>query len=1250
MAAIACPNVNSREWKNLVGSYGKERAYRIFIANNYEIPAMNQDTFFDDLDFSEQELMNPKNFELMPFNFSASAIVNGKKSLTVRTENYKSGTRQYDGKLFNVYAQGKYDLPTYLQTFGLTKDQFIKQFLSGEEVKYQHIQDFLNGKGELFIYKLAPVRTADEIFTPTNDTRFTGSLIKKKRLLTNLKNRLKERLTDRERTNIKERIDALKIQIERLNNEDTRSLNSIMDNAFEDIQLVADILKNPNISPKDLQYSKSLLYGYTQTLEQFDVISDEDIARRNGLYGDLTDLYRLLENSELVLSDKIQMREVGKSYVSINGTEVSLGATKDIKKDTLYGFDTTRNENYIVQAITKLIKKASTTRDQVITVFQNEHKKIVANLKTFQEARGLKGDDIYDFMVQRYLRGDKKGEKSGLYVSELSADYYDALKDAKKKTPREFLTFMSSQHNFTVNEEAWKRKQKDIEEYWEDKDIQLTDKQLAARESIEDVKQKIVKNILERINPYKMKEIFDRIKQDPSRVSAQDIEFTKTFDERFGWRIGSDQILEKSPINKWIDPKYQEIMSMDKADPRRVFFEHFDKNVKEGRKELSDDEVYLPWNYIPERKKDLGLVRNFKQWWTDQISQKIAQNIHGIDPITGDPLKQIPVFTLSGKVRAEDKSYNLDSVLQSFFYETKNKKYMSEVEDDVKILQNILQKQKVYRQNPDGTPLTINGEIQYKQGTSNSYEQAQYNIAARIYAERQEKEGITEAKTYDVLDKERMAAIKKEIDDIGLSDDQKRSLNKYVGTLETYTGTNPYSIRYIELATELKDLQKNFKQVTGSKLTNLGIFWTSIKSLGLNLFGGVTEVFQGYGALMIEGASKRFFSSSDAMFGIKKMIGYLSLDKVEKEKINRLSKLFKVTHSANQGLEENIVTNIAFAQYKAANFMTNNSFLLAFLKAERITDKEGKSHSLYDVIDVDENGFIILPDTFNNPFSKLQSDGNIEITERSFIMQQKFAQILKSNRDRNKEEDPILMERSAIGRILGQFKSSWMFEAFNKRIGRYREEDIYTGKDFKGFYRSFFETLFGEVEYVDDLGEIQTKKVLTLGKAIKAMWQFSFFQKYGKDGYKGELSELDQANMRMFMRELSLIAIMTGTVIALRAALSGGDPDKDYVTNKSLNYLLNQSVRIQRDLTTYMSPNSFASIVRNPAPLVSTMIDLTKITSATFDTVFGDPYAYEGTSKEYLKLPRAIEQATPALRQIRGLANKFEKQIDYTRE
>jgi hypothetical protein len=143
-------------------------------------------------------------------------------------------------------------------------------------------------------------------------------------------------------------------------------------------------------------------------------------------------------------------------------------------------------------------------------------------------------------------------------------------------------------------------------------------------------------------------------------------------------------------------------------------------------------------------------------------------------------------------------------------------------------------------------------------------------------------------------------------------------------------------------------------------------------------------------------------------------------------------------------------------------------------------------------------------------------------------------------------------------------------------------------------------------------------------------------------GAKPNVSELDEANLRKFIREMSF-ALTLFMLIAVLSSI-GGDDDDDGVRK----YLLNQMIRLQRDLTTYMNPSSLASIIKNPMPVVSSMIDIFRVgDSAIKSSIFGDPYVGSG-EQQRLRLARDIERNIPFVNQVNKLIQKFDREITYT--
>ena len=63
--SIVCPNKNTPEWKLLVNNVGEVKAYKLFIANNNEIPSLEE---INKIDYN----LNRVNYNLKAVNILSS--------------------------------------------------------------------------------------------------------------------------------------------------------------------------------------------------------------------------------------------------------------------------------------------------------------------------------------------------------------------------------------------------------------------------------------------------------------------------------------------------------------------------------------------------------------------------------------------------------------------------------------------------------------------------------------------------------------------------------------------------------------------------------------------------------------------------------------------------------------------------------------------------------------------------------------------------------------------------------------------------------------------------------------------------------------------------------------------------------------------------------------------------------------------------------------------------------------------------
>lgn len=1189
-----------------------------------------------------------RDFKAMPFKFSGHKIVTGEKTISVRPSIYSPGTYKdtATGRLFNVIPEGNMTLESYLASSGMSKKDFQKRFIGEEEVKLPHIQEFLNGDRALNIYSIRAVESADDVIPDLMDPRFAKIIDDRVAILHKLREELKRAKGDQKEA-IRERIRRVEEQVATLKNEDAQTIGTIVDNMEADMDAVEKLLDS-GADRKALEYASALLYNYANLLgvtfrDTIDLLDDDVKLKIMAFQSrNVRIAQRIKEQLFAIPAAKVKAM-TGKDVQMVNGLPVY---DKDINAISRFALDTASTTNPIVQTLTRLIKDAIRKFSMRFESFRVKHKELVADLRAFQKAAGLKKDEYYNYMIQT----DAEGKRTGLFVGRLSHAYTMA-KGQNPPGSLKRLLFYANNHDFTVNDAAWKEREKNLMQWYRDNlshYAELTERDVQNGITFERKLTQQAYNFAYKRNPHTMKAIFDKAKSNPTAIQPGEVEFFKNFEKNggFGVEFVNGQYLRPMEMfahAKWEDDKYKAIEAMADDDPRKKFYNHFKDTFEKGRQSLSDEEHYLPWNYIPEKTKDLGVGGNLRQWAVNNLSQVVSENIHGRDPVTQEIIKRIPVYMTAQKISAEDKSYDLGDVLESFEREVINHEEKYAIEDDANLLLALLKEQKIPETNPDGSTKIINGEVQYKQGLTNTYQQAQYRLNANLYDERQDKEGVTKMKMRHTLAVREMKKLRAEMDALGLSEQEQQDAWELIAANQPYAGTDDKVAQFVEKGLRAKELKNSGGNVTWSKITNSLIYYTSVKLLGLNVFGGMAELLQGWTSFFTESAAGRYFTDKEALRSMGIMMKSLGPNNAMKRKLNNIGKYFgtHVERAAQDNQVADKVSKFAFLQWEFANDTTNKMFLGAFLMHEKVKDKNGNEHSLFDVMEVDEYGNFSLPADFDNLFY----DQNGDYSKYLLDLQHRFRELLKDNRERQTFEDPAELERTMLGRVLGQFKKNWLFSAMYARFGEYREADLLRGKEVKGYYRSFLEQ-FKLRKVKDEYGD----EVLDFSfggfreMAGRILMSFVRYSTIGRLlGAKGDTkhSELDQANLRKFMREFGMVLSISIAIVILTSM--GGDDDKDGFRR----YAINQMIRLQRDLSMYMNPSDMASVLKNPAPVVGTLSDFFSIGGALIQTgVLLDPYTHT-PGHEQLRIAKAVKKNIPFLNQYDRFMTKIEKTMSY---
>jgi len=206
---------------------------------------------------------------------------------------------------------------------------------------------------------------------------------------------------------------------------------------------------------------------------------------------------------------------------------------------------------------------------------------------------------------------------------------------------------------------------------------------------------------------------------------------------------------------------------------------------------------------------------------------------------------------------------------------------------------------------------------------------------------------------------------------------------------------------------------------------------------------------------------------------------------------------------------------------------------------------------------------------------------------------------------------PKMANKWIIGRLLGQFRLSWLPEGW---YNRWAEEkyDIQLQRNTKGRFTTY-----------KDLGIGGSLRVLLKQYASVVSKVDPFTGEHRLNGEK--ISESDIENMRRNFAEINFYLMIIGAVMMLRSLVGLGDDDDE---SQSMQLLINMMLRMKQDVAFYSSPSVFDAVTRNAVPSFGVIKDYTKLMDASWRIMTEDDYTAD---RWLLKLTHAglpIPQAT----------------------
>ena len=460
-------------------------------------------------------------------------------------------------------------------------------------------------------------------------------------------------------------------------------LNYIVNKGIENLS-IDELVKAKELTNYYADLTKSKVFNIEQ-IKKYNAMIAPIVANAGNLYGTIVD--KLEEKT----------KEVANS-VDVNNIDQLQPETGLIHKL----FATISQSNHpVIKTFYKLVMKQKDKVNKDSETLNDKIKKSLDSLKTWAAARGLKGYDMFNGILQI-----KDGKWTGNLISKWNPKYFEAKSQAIADKSIEWF-----RQNTTFNKQKYDDIFNSTKAVWE-----------ATYSKVEDGDKIIAKKIEE------FESKFNVLKNESAFFNKRNF----FLEPKDSWRSDEWKNLQK-PENK----------------PLLEFYNLFTETIDEFKQFMPLDEH---GNFIPNIKLDL----------IDQISQNgfsFAQGLKSItqhlevgsdttvgmiDEITGERKKSIPMFYTQA-LKPEEKSRDLGTVLSLFGNMAFNYKYMSEIEGTGKMLEGVLasQKQLITTANGKTFKSKVTGKIASAIGSADTLEQFQDFMNYYLYGIKTKQTDLT---------------------------------------------------------------------------------------------------------------------------------------------------------------------------------------------------------------------------------------------------------------------------------------------------------------------------------------------------------------------------------------------------------------------------------------------------------------------------------------------------------------------------
>jgi hypothetical protein len=475
-----------------------------------------------------------------------------------------------------------------------------------------------------------------------------------------------------------------------------------------------------------------------------------------------------------------------------------------------------------------------------------------------------------------------------------------------------------------------------------------------------------------------------------------------------------------------------------------------------------------------------GFFSGVKNTMVDSFTSEAGSNSHYGQLDSSGNLKRVIPIRYMNKLDVADKSRNLEEILKKFVEMAVTYKHVAQVEDKVKLQMIILKGMKGLRAAPDGTTIEDeNGPVKIQGDLKNSIAMAQHAIDNNFYGSRFEVEGFTNQKFFDK---------KKDTIKIIGSVNPIPILNKYNEFVEKLGRelankkiqelfeNNVIIINEKDAYKDLKDkLMDNDDELDDGKITqtvhdsrektimdtmsgmgrNLVVSkaldslvqFGYLKSFAYNIFPAFANDVFGDIAIMNWASGRQDFNPKQARWALIEarvaVMKAIKTSSAENNKIVNLAMQLGITSDSTEGMAKDKAYNMnalsPFGFLSAGDSKNRMAVMAAFMRNEKITDLTGKERELWDAFNADGSWNV---SEFGNKAGWNDSAGNIESNSELFKMQNKIRQLNKAIHGNMDTDTMPSVKRHVLGRLLAQYRLSWMVEGIANRFESKRYDEI----------------------------------------------------------------------------------------------------------------------------------------------------------------------------------------------------------------